>query len=168
MLTQTAEHALRALLYLGRMPAGQRTSVLAIARETGIPAAYLAKLLHTMAARGYVRSMRGRTGGFALALPVDRIQVGDVLEMFAAPDNSRLCLLGARPCDGAHPCATHQRWSRAKEEAAAAVGRLRLSELLEGAPAIGAELEVIAGNGNGNGNGNHRTTTSPVTLEAWT
>jgi len=155
MLTQTAEHALRALLYLGRQGGGH-VSVSGIANATGIPAAYLAKLLQSLAASGHLRSRMGRKGGYALARPADQVRVGELMELFSAPDTSRLCLLGDRPCDHARPCAAHVRWSAARQQAFSAMERLRLSDLLDespslaeglaAAPTIGSHMEPIVAN----------------------
>lgn len=135
MLTQTTEHALRALLYLGRLTAGERASVAVIAEATGIPSAYLAKLLQTLAGRGWVESRLGRSGGFALSVPLDVICVADLIEQFAGSTGGSLCLLGNGACDPANPCIAHVRWSAARRAASDAVGRFRLSDLLGGARA---------------------------------
>lgn len=154
MLTQTTEHALRALLFLGRQPKGDRFPAATIARHTGIPSAYLAKLLQTLGARGWVESRLGRTGGFALAHPLHDIRVADLMDLFAAPQGGRFCLLGSGPCDALRPCVAHVRWSAAQRTAHRAIGQLRLSELLDesgsngdamaAAPRIGSQTRMMA------------------------
>lgn len=139
MLTQTTEYALRALLYLGRLPEGERCPVAAIARQTGIPSAYLAKLLQALAARGWVESRLGRSGGFALLHPLEDLRVADLIELFAAPQNGHYCLLGSGPCDPERPCSAHVRWSAAQRTARVAIGQLRLSDLLDGGSAADDE-----------------------------
>ncbi|HUF13934.1 MAG TPA: Rrf2 family transcriptional regulator [Longimicrobiales bacterium] len=147
MITRTAEHALRALLYLGRRENGEAASVARVAGAMGIPSAYLAKLLHTLSGRGWVESRLGRAGGYALAVPLQEITVRELIDMFAGAETGGLCLLGDRPCDPASPCGAHERWSGAKRAAAEAIGQFRLADLLENAPSTRAGDEEAPLNG---------------------
>jgi Rrf2 family protein len=131
MLTQTTEHALRALLHLGRLAEGERAAVGSIARATGVPPAYLAKVLQALAGRGWVESRLGRTGGYALRRPLREVRIADLVEQFGGSAPGGLCLLGNRPCDPGRPCSAHTRWSVAQRAARSALGDLRLAELLE-------------------------------------
>lgn len=54
-----------------------------IARATGLPPAQTAKILQLMTWAGFVKSRRGRGGGFWLVVPARRIRVTDVVEFFA-------------------------------------------------------------------------------------
>ncbi len=64
MITQTAEYALRAVVYLSQS-AGPCTSA-AIAAATGVPAGYMSKVLQSLSRAGIVSSQRGLHGGFVL------------------------------------------------------------------------------------------------------
>lgn len=133
MLSQTAQHALRALLYLARQTEGAVVPAGRMAEATGSPARYLAKTLQALAGAGLVRGTRGREGGYGLAVPADSIRVGDVIAAFAAEEEvPQRCLLGDHPCSPTAPCVAHMRWREAQRRAAEAVSGILLTDLLSG------------------------------------
>ena len=67
MLSQTAEYALRTVLYLADRGDGPSASADELARVLGVPRNYLSKTLHRLAREGILASARGRGGGFRLA-----------------------------------------------------------------------------------------------------
>lgn len=133
MLTQTAAHALRALLYLAQQPEGRLTPANRIARATGAPANYLGKTLQGLAAAGLVRGTRGREGGYTLEVPATAIRVADVVAAFEGADRPERCLLGDRPCASDTPCTAHRRWQQAQRSAKESVGAITIEDLLSGA-----------------------------------
>lgn len=114
MLSTTADHALRAVLHLSRVPAGTLVSAEEIAQATGSPRRYLAKTLNALVRAGVVASARGPLGGFALAVPASLLTVARVIEPFNEPQDDRRqplrCMLGSQPCSSTHPCEVHARW----------------------------------------------------------
>ncbi len=65
MISQTAEYALRAIVFLADHAETAKTAE-AIAKETKVPVGYLAKIMHSLAKAGLVTSQRGIYGGFTL------------------------------------------------------------------------------------------------------
>ena len=125
MLSQTTEHAIRALLYLAGHADGETVSAERIAQALGAPANYLAKTLKTLAKHRLVTGTRGPSGGFRLAMPAA------VAEVFEAEPRIAACLLGDRPCDALHPCAAHYRWLAVRESTRAPLRRTTLADLLD-------------------------------------
>ncbi len=142
MISQTAEHALRAVLYLARQPGP--TPAVEIAAALGAPSNYLSKTLHRLAKAGVVVGTRGPTGGFRLTVPPDELPLSRVIEAFDEPRGSGTCLLGGRRCNPLEPCAAHRHWTAIKEEARGALRRTTVADLLEG-----VDLQALQGNGNG-------------------
>jgi len=142
VISQTAEHALRAVLYLARQ-AGP-TPAVEIAAALGAPSNYLSKTLHRLAKAGVVIGTRGPTGGFRLTVPPDELPLSRVIEAFDEPRGSGTCLLGGRRCNPHEPCGAHRRWTAIKEEARGALQRTMVADLLEGV----LEQE-LTGSGNG-------------------
>lgn len=102
-LTKFSDYALRALIF-----AGSNGDKLVTIEETAelysISRAHLKKVILQLTQAGFLRGVRGRSGGFTLALPPDQINLGAVLRVtepdFAMvdcfhPDNR--CLI-TRPC----------------------------------------------------------------------
>lgn len=109
MLSNTSEYALQATLYIARH--GERPQKLAeIAEALDLPANYLSKTLHRLAAEGVLTSERGPSGGFRLARPPEGITLGDIIASFDPTRLSRRCLLGQGECSDATACSAHSRW----------------------------------------------------------
>ncbi len=77
-LSQFSDYALRVLIYSG-LNQGQLSSVAKIAEVFEISQHHLVKVVHQLAKHGYLKTYRGRGGGFELALPAHEIVVGEVL-----------------------------------------------------------------------------------------
>ena len=111
MLSVTADHALRALLVLGRHYGQRPVRADEIADATGAPRNYLAKTLNVLAKARLVDSARGPFGGFVLAIPPERLTLDRVVDLFDEPRAQSKCMLGTAPCDPQRPCAAHLRWT---------------------------------------------------------
>lgn len=72
MISQTAEYALRAIVYLAMNPDSAFTTQ-QISATTKVPAAYLSKVLQSLAKAGLVKSQRGLGGGFVLTKSPENI-----------------------------------------------------------------------------------------------
>jgi len=114
MFTQTGLHAVRALVVLARLPAGEYAGTGHLAKQTGAPRNYLGKLLQTLAHAGLVESQRGLGGGFRLAQPARKITLLDVIEPFEHVSRWNGCILGNPRCSEAVPCALHEHWKAAR------------------------------------------------------
>lgn len=110
MLNQSADYALRAVLYLARREDEWPCSANGVADALGVPRNYLGKVLRALAGAGVVRSVRGPRGGFQLAVAPDILSLAEVVRPFHRLPERRVCLLGDRPCDAVIPCASHRRW----------------------------------------------------------
>lgn len=110
MLSQTAEHAIRALLYLADEAADRPASTDEVAAAIDAPRNYLAKTLNALARAGYVSASKGPGGGYRLNVAPEELAISQVIEEFDPPAQRHMCLLGGRPCDAEHPCEAHDRW----------------------------------------------------------
>lgn len=77
-LTRYSDYSLRVLIYLALDPE-RLVTIEAIARSYAISRAHLMKVVHQLALRGYVETVRGRGGGLRLARPPEEIKVGEVV-----------------------------------------------------------------------------------------
>ncbi|MBL4928059.1 RrF2 family transcriptional regulator [Fuscibacter oryzae] len=53
-----------------------------VAEACGASENHLAQVIHLLARKGYLKTIRGRAGGLMLALPTDQIRVGQVFRDF--------------------------------------------------------------------------------------
>lgn len=139
LLSQTAEHALRAVLYLARHRAKGLVPASEIARALGAPRNYLSKTLQRLAQRGLLRSARGPKGGFELLVDPEAISASQILDAVGeSADSLATCLLGDLPCDPSDPCEVHVRWNVLVEQV------LRPLELTSMADLLGGESEAAS------------------------
>jgi Rrf2 family protein len=139
MLSQTAEYALRAAVFLGRNSSGEPIPSERIADGLGAPLNYLSNTLHELARRGVVIGVRGPHGGFRLAVPPEELTLYELIGHFDQLNKRDMCLLGARPCDASTPCAAHDRWERVAARMAEPLRSTTLADLLP----EGAELSAL-------------------------
>jgi Rrf2 family protein len=131
ILSQTAEHALRATLFLARYTDGQLVSAEVIAEALGAPRNYLSKTLNTLAKRGLLSSTRGPYGGFRLVRAAEELTIAEVIRAFDEPRSGGICLLGGGACDDANPCGAHSRWKAVAVEMLAPLNNTTIADLLQ-------------------------------------
>ena len=81
-LTCRSEYALLALVYLARCEAEKYVSVQTIAAAQGIPPKFLEQILLTLRLAKYLRSSKGKSGGFLLAKSPDKISLAEIVRLF--------------------------------------------------------------------------------------
>lgn len=117
MLSDTAEYALRATLYIAQHANGSRLVRTDEAAEAlGVPRNYLSKILHVLARQGVLSSTRGPLGGFRLAYDADDLPLYRILEPFDPVGPQRTCILGRPECNDGNPCPAHHRWKGISEK----------------------------------------------------
>lgn len=87
-------------------PEPDHPSARALAGATGLPLPMVGKVLKTLARGGLLESRRGSQGGYALALPADRITIAGIVQALEGPIGLTDCSPG-RPgsCDYEERCA---------------------------------------------------------------
>jgi Rrf2 family protein len=135
MLSQTAEHALRAILYLAQQNGDGPIAADHVAEALGAPRNYLSKTLHELARQGILDSTPGRRGGFVLAVRPDRLSIAEIVSVFDAPRKNPICLLGGRPCNDREPCAAHAHWKQVEDRSRRPLEDTTVADLLADVPA---------------------------------
>jgi Rrf2 family protein len=107
MISQTAEYALRAVVFLA-MNVGAAYTTLQISTSTKVPSAYLSKVLQSLVRAGIVQSQRGLGGGFVLSKATGDVTILQVLDAVDPIKRIRTCPLGLE-VHGANLCALHKR-----------------------------------------------------------
>jgi Rrf2 family nitric oxide-sensitive transcriptional repressor len=77
-LTRYTDYALRVLMHLAARP-DRLASIGEMARTYRISQNHLMKVVHDLRKQGYLDSVRGRSGGVMLAIPAEKIRVGDIV-----------------------------------------------------------------------------------------
>ena len=131
MLSQTAEYALRAVLHLAQYSGQRPVRVGEMATQLRIPHNYLSKILHQLARAGVLLSLRGKAGGFQLAVDPTRLSLSAVVMPFDRIDDRRRCLLGRPQCSDRTACAAHTRWKEVADTVAQFFRDTTVGDLLE-------------------------------------
>lgn len=132
ILSQTSEHALRAVLYLARHRRRGLISATEVAQALGAPPNYLAKTLRLLARRGLLRSVRGAQGGFELRISPEQLTAEQVVAAVDEVRATATCLMGDRPCDPTAPCEAHARWSELTDRVLRPMAETTIADLVDG------------------------------------
>jgi Rrf2 family transcriptional regulator, nitric oxide-sensitive transcriptional repressor len=127
MFSQTAEYALRAVVYLAAQEGAPRT-VQQIAAATCVPTGYLSKVMQGLGRARLVQSQRGLHGGFTLARPAGELTVLDVLQAVDPIRRIRACPLGIK--GHINLCPLHRRLDQAMALVEKALRQSTIAELL--------------------------------------
>jgi Rrf2 family protein len=129
-LSVKCDYATRAVLSLSRhFSHGGVVRVEFLAKEHGIPPAYLVQILILLKAKGIVRSQRGKVGGYSLALPPDKITFGAVVRAVEG------AILEAPALDGgSHPPELRAAWMRLQAAADTAADSITFQQLMDQSP----------------------------------
>ena len=113
MISQTAEYALCAIVFLAGQNQAPRTTV-EIADATQVPVGYLAKVMQNLSRSGLVSSQRGLGGGFVLADAAEKLTVYAVVDAVDPIKRYPKCPLGLVE-HGKRLCPLHSRLDEAAE-----------------------------------------------------
>ena len=120
MITMKTKYALKALAYLAKAPPEEPVLIAAIAEREVIPRKFLELILAELKQHGFVRSRKGRGGGYYLAVAPQKISIASVMRVL---DGS----LAPVPCLSR---TAYQRCEGCRDEATCGV-RLVLQEMYE-------------------------------------
>lgn len=96
-LTMFSDYALRALLHAASRPDGLVT-IEQTAETFGISRAHMKKVVLLLTREGFLRGVRGRSGGYTLARPAEDINLGQVIRA-TEPDFGMVeCFLPGNQC----------------------------------------------------------------------
>jgi len=115
MLSQAVGYAATALGFLAG--AGAKSCLVKdIAEACGIPAPYLAKIVHTLSKAGIVTTQRGIGGGVSLARPAAEVSLWQLCVAMNDPIIHPRCMLGTAECSDSRACPAHTFWTRCRGE----------------------------------------------------
>ena len=86
-LSKRGEYALRSLINLGIAAKVGRplVPVAELAKAEDLPVKFLEQIMQQLREAGYVKSVRGKHGGYRLARPAARIAIGSVVRLIDGP-----------------------------------------------------------------------------------
>ncbi|MCU0643971.1 MAG: Rrf2 family transcriptional regulator [bacterium] len=130
-LSTRGNYGLRAVYELTRHYGQGPLTIRQISERQNIPLKYLEQLLHRLKKSGIIESVRGPTGGYALADDPANFSVGDILRVLEGPLHLSGCI---RSHDSDH-CLRHERcisnilWSEIEKKFAEVLDDISLTDL---------------------------------------
>ena len=131
LFSRPCEYALQAVSYLALQPAGKKTSIKELTQRLKIPYHFLAKILQNLTYKKILVSQKGPSGGFALALPPERITLYHIVEAIDGSEYSRKCVMGFPKCSSKNPCAVHYPWASIREGITSMLATKSVAEMVK-------------------------------------
>jgi len=128
ILSKTSQYAIRVLSYMINADL-QVFSAHHLIRTLSIPDKYLRQLLTTLSKAGFIKSIRGREGGYVFARNANRIFLSDIIDAVEGMDKYTGCLLGFPECSDDHPCSLHEKWNPIRESLLTFLNNTTLAEV---------------------------------------
>jgi Rrf2 family protein len=128
MISQTAEYALRAIVFLAGQEGVPRTTAY-ISEQALMPAGYLAKVMQSLCRAGLITSRRGLNGGFVLKRDPESLTILEIINAVDPIQRYPECPLGIAH-HGRRLCPLHSRLDQAAEMVENAFSQTTVAELL--------------------------------------
>jgi Rrf2 family protein len=135
------EYGVRCLLQIGRRAQGASLTIPEISRAEGLSNHYVAKLLRVLRRGGLVKSVRGQSGGYVLARPLNKITVSEALAVLGGRlyDPEFCGTHGGAETVCAHTveCTIRHLWRSVQQAVDQVLGKTTLEDLLPKDPLDG-------------------------------
>ncbi len=109
-ISRASDYAIRGLVYMAKKPVGTVCFVKDIAKNTGSPASFTAKIFQTLAKNDIVQSYTGIKGGFSFKIPPENITIRMVIEAIEGRVVLNRCVADKSSCDNIVNCDVHFMW----------------------------------------------------------
>ena len=151
-MSEGVEWAAHTCLLLDWLGVSEPVPTSRLAAAYDLPPPYLNKQLQALVRAGVLVSSRGKRGGFALARPLDRITLGDIVDAIEGREPAfrcreiRRCGMGAGkgPSSFRSPCTIASAMHEAERAWRDALERRTLADIRDatdaGAPEVGVEV----------------------------
>ncbi len=111
-LTREGDYAVRVMIELAANVGNGPVPRATIQARQDVPAAYLAKIVPTLARAGLVRTHVGARGGVSLNVPPETVTLRRVIEAVEGPIALNRCVTGPGACHRDSFCPVHAVWVR--------------------------------------------------------
>lgn len=132
-LSKTTGYAIRALTCLNTPPSQSR-QIREVARASGVPRPYLAKIVNVLVQQQILTTRRGTRGGIALARPAAEISLCQLVEALEGPLWIGACLLSKEKCVHHSPCPINKWWQPLRRQTIAELNRITLGDFMPAPP----------------------------------
>ena len=128
ILSKLADYGVIVATHLALSPDRQMTAA-ALAAETRLPRATVAKVLKALSHGGIVAGARGATGGYRLSRGAASITLAEIVATIDGAMAPTQCTSHVPDCSRSDYCVTRPHWQRINRVVSAALSAISLAEL---------------------------------------
>ena len=107
--SKTTSYSLNILSYMATNEENHMSAAL-LHEKLKIPYSYLRQILTKLSKSGFIKSTRGRSGGFTFSKEKETIFLADIIEATDGLESLNRCILGFRECPFNNECQMHSVW----------------------------------------------------------
>ncbi len=137
-ITQTADYAVRTVVYLALHRKDGPVAAANIAREMTIPVDYISKVVQALSRAGLVESVPGRNGGARLARDPAELSMLEIVEAVDGPVALTRCVTRPGACPRDSYCIVHDFWKSTQKGLVSVLSGTKISDICwpKGADAV--------------------------------
>jgi Rrf2 family protein len=128
--SKTASYSLNVLSYMATHEA-ESMSAAFLHKKLAIPYPYLRQVLASLKKSGFIKSSRGRSGGFAFSRQKEEISLADIIESTDGLDSLNKCILGFKECPFNNECTLHNVWESTRQGIIKVLNDTSLADLIK-------------------------------------
>ena len=122
MFRKETEYALRGLVYIQvQNYKDRRPGIAEIAEEIDAPQYYTAKIMQRLVKQGFVKSIKGKGGGFYFSLDEPGLALKEIVRAIEGEKSFSGCGIGLKECDENNPCPIHEKFAPIRDSIEALV-----------------------------------------------
>ncbi len=103
IITKNTDYAIQALIYISSKK-GESVSAKDLSEKLEVSWPFLRKILQILSKNGYVKSKKGRGGGFVLVKEPEEIALYDIIEIFQGEFSTVECIIRDKVCKNINRC----------------------------------------------------------------
>lgn len=130
-ITRQADYAVRVVLYHSSRPVNSIVTVEEVSRIKQIPRSFAAKIYQRLCKAGIMKSLRGASGGYVLALEPVEISLLEVVEAIDGDLDINLCVVDQKACSMSNACAVHPVWVDLRRDIVRKMKEIKFSYLAD-------------------------------------
>ena len=130
-LSTRTRYGIRAMLELAEKGQKGPLQIKIIAQRQEISVKYLEQLMAILKSAGFVRSVRGARGGYALAKAANQIKLSDIFNCLEGPVTTAECIEDESYCARVADCVTRQVWTQVQEAIINVLQSITLQDLVD-------------------------------------
>ncbi len=117
MLSKTCEYAIRAMIYVAQNSRnGNMVPIRKISENIDSPELFIGKILQSLSKQGFLKSSKGRYGGFYIDDKDARISLADIVVAIDGDKIFKGCGVGLDYCSTTKPCPIHHEYKKARDQ----------------------------------------------------